>query len=154
MVTSILVVLIFVFCFIQTEYGRPRKTWMEGVRAAMTTRHLEEDQWLNRKEWRLGSRRWRQLSQDQKDRVWTMGGAHNCFFQKSKRATSKFQTPERYHKVSSMLRNYTSGVTCEPHCYLACYQFAEIIYIFVICFFCSNSCTLFYTLKTQIHIST
>jgi len=23
--------------------GRPRKTWMEGVRAAMKTRHLEED---------------------------------------------------------------------------------------------------------------
>jgi len=30
--------------------GRPRKTWMEGVRAAMKTRHLEEYQWLNRKE--------------------------------------------------------------------------------------------------------
>jgi hypothetical protein len=30
--------------------GRPRKTWMEGVRAAMETRHLETDQWLNRKE--------------------------------------------------------------------------------------------------------
>jgi hypothetical protein len=26
--------------------GRPRKTWMEGVRAAMKTRHLEADQWL------------------------------------------------------------------------------------------------------------
>ena len=24
--------------------GRPRKTWMEGVRAAMKTRHLEADQ--------------------------------------------------------------------------------------------------------------
>jgi hypothetical protein len=48
----------------------------------MTTRHLEADQWLNRKEWRLGSGRQRQLSQDQKDRVWTMGGAHN-FFPKS-----------------------------------------------------------------------
>jgi len=33
----------------------------------MTTRHLEADQWLNRKEWRLGSGRWRQLSQDRKD---------------------------------------------------------------------------------------
>ena len=33
--------------------GRPRKTWMKGVRAAMKTRHLEEDQWLNRKEWCL-----------------------------------------------------------------------------------------------------
>jgi hypothetical protein len=27
--------------------GRPRKTWMEVVRAAMKTRHLEADQWLN-----------------------------------------------------------------------------------------------------------
>jgi len=25
--------------------GRPRKTWMEGVQAAMTTRNLEPDQW-------------------------------------------------------------------------------------------------------------
>ena len=30
--------------------GRPRKTWMEGVRTAMKTRHLEADQWLNKKE--------------------------------------------------------------------------------------------------------
>ena len=48
--------------------GRPRKTCMEGVRAAMKTRHLEADQWLNRKEWCLGSGRRRQLSQDRKDR--------------------------------------------------------------------------------------
>jgi len=48
--------------------GRPRKTWMEGVRAAMKTRHIEEDQWLNRKEGCLGSGRRRQLSQDRKDR--------------------------------------------------------------------------------------
>jgi hypothetical protein len=48
--------------------GRPRKTWMEGVRAAMKTRHLEEDQCLNRKEWCLGSGRRRQLSQDRKGR--------------------------------------------------------------------------------------
>jgi hypothetical protein len=41
---------------------------MEGVRAAMKTRHLEEDQWLNRKELCLGSGRRRQLSQDRKDR--------------------------------------------------------------------------------------
>jgi hypothetical protein len=46
----------------------PRKTWMEGVRAAMKTRHLEADQWLNRKEWCLGSGRRLQLSQDRKDR--------------------------------------------------------------------------------------
>jgi len=29
--------------------GRLRKTWMEGVRAAMKTRDLEADLWLNRK---------------------------------------------------------------------------------------------------------
>jgi hypothetical protein len=28
--------------------GRTRKTRMEGLRAAMKTRHLEADQWLNR----------------------------------------------------------------------------------------------------------
>jgi len=28
--------------------GRPRKTWMEGVQAAMKTRNLEPDQWRNR----------------------------------------------------------------------------------------------------------
>jgi hypothetical protein len=27
--------------------GRPRKTWMERVQAAMTTRNLEPDQWRN-----------------------------------------------------------------------------------------------------------
>jgi hypothetical protein len=45
-----------------------RKTWMEGVRAAMKTRHLEANQWLNRKERCLDSGRRRQLSQDRKDR--------------------------------------------------------------------------------------
>jgi hypothetical protein len=30
--------------------GRPRKTWMEGVQAAMTTRNLERYQWRNREE--------------------------------------------------------------------------------------------------------
>ena len=35
--------------------GRPRKTWMEAVQAAMTTRNLEPDQWRNREEWRLVS---------------------------------------------------------------------------------------------------
>ena len=48
--------------------GRPRKTWMEGVQAAMEARNLETDQWLNRMEWCLGSERRRQLSQDRKDR--------------------------------------------------------------------------------------
>jgi hypothetical protein len=33
--------------------GRSRKTWMEGVQAAMTVRNLEQYQWKNREEWRL-----------------------------------------------------------------------------------------------------
>ena len=37
--------------------GRPRRTWMERVQAAMTTRNLESDQWRNREEWRLVSGR-------------------------------------------------------------------------------------------------
>jgi len=41
--------------------GCPRKMWMEGVQAAMTTRNLEPEQWRNREEWRLVSGRWRQL---------------------------------------------------------------------------------------------
>jgi len=41
--------------------GRPRKTWMEGVQAAMTTRNLKTDQWRNREEWRLVSGRRQQL---------------------------------------------------------------------------------------------
>jgi hypothetical protein len=44
------------------DVKKKKKTWMEGVRAAMETRHLEADQWLNRKEWCLGSGRRRQLS--------------------------------------------------------------------------------------------
>ena len=43
------------------ERGRPRKTWMEGVQAAMTSRDLEPEQWRNRGEWCLGSGRRRQL---------------------------------------------------------------------------------------------
>jgi len=41
--------------------GRPRKTWMEGAQAAMTTRNLKPDQWRNREEWHLVSGRQRQL---------------------------------------------------------------------------------------------
>jgi hypothetical protein len=41
--------------------GHPRKTWMEGVQAAMITRHLETDQWRNIDEWRLVSGRRRQM---------------------------------------------------------------------------------------------
>jgi hypothetical protein len=42
--------------------GRPRKTWMEGVHAAMTARNLEQDQWRKGEEWRLVCGRRRQLS--------------------------------------------------------------------------------------------
>jgi len=48
--------------------GRPRKTWMEGVQAAMTIRNLEPDQWTNREEWRLVSGRRRQLLKNRIDR--------------------------------------------------------------------------------------
>ena len=41
--------------------GRPRRTWMEGVQAAMKTRNLETGLWRNREEWRLVSGRRRQL---------------------------------------------------------------------------------------------
>jgi hypothetical protein len=41
--------------------GRPRKTWMEVVQAAMTARNLEQNQWRNREEWRLVCGRRRQL---------------------------------------------------------------------------------------------
>jgi len=41
--------------------GRSRKTWMEGVQAAMTPRNLELNQWRNRLELRLVSGRQRQL---------------------------------------------------------------------------------------------
>jgi len=48
--------------------GRPRKTWMEGVQAAITTRNLEPDQWRNREEWRLVSGRRRQMLKNRTDR--------------------------------------------------------------------------------------
>jgi hypothetical protein len=41
--------------------GRPRKTWTEGVQAAMAARNVEPDLWRNRQEWRLVSGRQRQL---------------------------------------------------------------------------------------------
>jgi len=41
--------------------GHPRKTWMEAVQTAMTTRNLETGQRRNREEWRLFSGRRRQL---------------------------------------------------------------------------------------------
>jgi len=48
--------------------GRPRKTWMEGVQVAMTTRNLEPDQRRNREEWRLVSGRRQQLLKPRTDR--------------------------------------------------------------------------------------
>jgi len=48
--------------------GRPRKTWVEGVQADMTTRNLEPDQWRNREQWRLVPGRRRQLLKNRTDR--------------------------------------------------------------------------------------
>jgi hypothetical protein len=48
--------------------GRPRKTWMEGVQAAMTTRNLGSEQCKNREKWRLVSGRRRQLLKNRTDR--------------------------------------------------------------------------------------
>jgi hypothetical protein len=35
--------------------GRARNNWMEGVKEAMISGNLEQDQWRNREEWSLGS---------------------------------------------------------------------------------------------------
>jgi hypothetical protein len=43
------------------KIGRPRKTLMEGVQAAMTTGNLEQNEWRNREEWHLVCGRRRQL---------------------------------------------------------------------------------------------
>ena len=45
----------------EKEKRTSKKKWMEGVKAAMTARYLEQFQWRNRKEWRLVSGRQRQL---------------------------------------------------------------------------------------------
>ena len=34
--------------------GRPKKTWMEGIRKTMNGRNLNEGQWEDRKRWSLG----------------------------------------------------------------------------------------------------
>jgi len=41
---------------IETMYigGRPKKNWMEGIRKAMNERNLNEGQWEDGKQWRLG----------------------------------------------------------------------------------------------------
>ena len=59
--------------------GHPRKTWMEGVLAAMTTRNLEPYQWRNREEWRLVSGRQRQLLKNRTDRF-ILQQMHTCYF--------------------------------------------------------------------------
>jgi hypothetical protein len=48
--------------------GRSRKTWMERVQAAMTTRKMETDQWRNREQLRFVSGRRRQLLYNRMDR--------------------------------------------------------------------------------------
>ena len=67
--------------------GRPRKTCMEGVQAAMTSRDTEPEQRRNREEWLLGSGRWRQLlnKPDRYKIITTQNtilrdvNEHNCF---------------------------------------------------------------------------
>jgi hypothetical protein len=34
--------------------GRPKKNWMEGIKKTMNERILNEDQWEDEKQWRLG----------------------------------------------------------------------------------------------------
>jgi hypothetical protein len=38
----------------KTARGRPIKNWMEGIRKVMNERNLNEDQWEDRKQSRLG----------------------------------------------------------------------------------------------------
>ena len=45
----------------RSKSGRPRKTGIKGVQAAMTKRNLEPDQRRNKEEWRLVSGRQRQI---------------------------------------------------------------------------------------------
>jgi hypothetical protein len=45
----------------EKEKRTSKKTWMDGVQAAMTSRNLEPDQRINREEWCLASGRRRQL---------------------------------------------------------------------------------------------
>jgi hypothetical protein len=45
----------------EKEKWTSKKTWMEGVQAAMMTRNLEPDQWRHRDEWCLVYGRRRQL---------------------------------------------------------------------------------------------
>ena len=70
--------LLFIYLFIyfyvcvDTRGKKKKRTSKKNVDGRCTSshekRHLEADQWLNRKEWCLGSGRRRQLSQDRKDR--------------------------------------------------------------------------------------
>ena len=61
--------------------GRPKKTWVIGVQAPMTTRNLEPDQWRNREEWRLVSGRRRQLLKNRTERSLHLRlGLKNGFF--------------------------------------------------------------------------
>jgi len=67
----ILYINIYIYIYSKINYGlhstgekekrTPRKTWMEGVQVAITTRNLEPDHWRNREEWLLVSGRRRQL---------------------------------------------------------------------------------------------
>jgi hypothetical protein len=34
--------------------GRPKLTWMDNIKRAMSERNVQEGQWMKREEWRLG----------------------------------------------------------------------------------------------------
>ena len=84
--------------------GRPRKTLMERVQAAMTTRNLETDQWRNREEWRLVSGRRRQLLKNWIERnLCEVSDEHGESFHQD------IMTMEKQHQgkwTSSMLADY------------------------------------------------
>jgi hypothetical protein len=45
--------------------GRPKKNWMEEIRKAMNEINLNESQWEDRKQWRLGVGQRRKMFRNQ-----------------------------------------------------------------------------------------
>ena len=76
----------------------------------MKTRHLEADQWLNRKEWCLGSGRRRQLSQDQKiDRQTSATSFILGHIFSSPEFSAKFTEPCSFLTVKDTFHIHTKG---------------------------------------------
>ena len=88
----------------------------------MKTRHLEADQWLNRKEWCLGSGRWQQLSQDRKDRQTTEG---------SPISSNEFCCFCNCSWCCCCLRNYTKSVKRQCARYCDIYSYENIMEQFI-----------------------